>query len=212
MGYYAQGDGSIGFFRSLDDAEADAVADLLHGEFEDAEFASDGKSVSFWTSDKYHSDAVLDILDRLSKEYPVADGCVEYSGEDGCHWRFRLVHPVEDSESIMSDWIEEDGFVSYESDRAFVYVLEHRWDTEDGEGSEVRVYANDCIDTARRDMHIMEDQVREEYRARYGKDPWEEDYTWSSDNAVHLGFETRNGSHVVNYYSWEITAQGVIGI
>lgn len=209
MGYYASGDGYIAFDRALKEEELEAVSELLLKEFEDVDLNSGADSISFWASEKYHDDAVADILKEIATQYPVKEGCVQYTGEDGCHWRFRYDPTYLETEEACP-WLEEDGAVVFEGDRETVLILEHRWDTEANEGSRIRVYAPGRIEAARADMREMVDKVRQEWKRLCGEEPWEQDYTWTNGDEIHLGFETRGPIPRVNTYSWEIYPEEVI--
>ena len=206
MGYYASGDGIIGFDRYLKDEEVQSVLGLLSEEFEDSSFDND--TVTFWASEKYHGDAVESILNQIARDYPIKHGEVQYVGEDGCHWRFRFDHSCLDTD-IGSPWLEEEGEVVFEGDRDTVLVLEHTWDTQFDEGTQIMVYAHDRINLARAKMRYMAEEVRQEWREMLGKDPWEKDYTWEDNDEIHLGFNTSGPFPMVNRYSWEISRKEV---
>lgn len=208
MGYYASGDGYISFARHLKEDEIERIYELLSREFEDACF-NDEESVSFWASEKYHGDTVEDILNEIARDYPVKEGCLQYSGEDGSHWRFRYDHSRLDTES-GSPWAEEEGEVIFEGDREAVLILDHNWDTQFNEGREIFVFSPDGIANARAKMRAMAEEVRQKWREIYGADPWEEDYTWEKNDSIHLGFLANGQTPMLNYYSWEICQKEVI--
>lgn len=207
MGYYASGDGYINFSRSLSKEEFGAVRELLLEEFEDVDTGMDFDYVSFWDSDKYHYDAVEKILEQIASEYPVSEGRLTYSGEDGEHWRFCYDPRGAQTESGKC-WIEEGGIVVYDSELNKVYVLEQHWDCEANEGVKVDLFANKAA--AKGVMRERADRIRLEYRELLGRDPWEEDYTWESENEIHLGFNPKGIYPFATVYSWRIYPSEVI--
>ena len=89
MGYCADGSGFATLKRDADIAELKDKLDALDVRFD---WSIDKDSVDFYESDKYHEDATIEFLDTLAPY--VAEGEANYTGEDGCAWRFRF-DPVE---------------------------------------------------------------------------------------------------------------------
>lgn len=207
MGYYADGSGNICFSRVLKEEEMQAVEEILSEEFEDV--SSDLDYVDFWTSDKYHDDNVLQVLHNISDRFPVSSGCVEYTGEDHCYWRFRYDPGIAESEMASDGWIEESGEIVYESDREPVVVLTKEWCTEENEGCNVEVYRKRNLTLARMAMRAEVRMIRQEWTDRCGYDPWQEDYTWENEDDIHLGFQTDGVYPFVNHYSWSIKVMEV---
>ncbi len=109
MGYCASGSGSANLKKGVDIEKLEA--DLLRkGNNLDFDFFAsiDGEEwfISFWGSEKYHEDEVLNFLEALSPS--VENGVIEYLGEDGCAWRF-----IQDQ---TGSWREENGRVVYADD------------------------------------------------------------------------------------------------
>jgi len=98
MGYYASYNGSIKL-------KEDITAELIeNGKYLFENFACVDKYIDFGGDGKYYGD---DVEEYLRKITPYTDsGEIEYSGEDGCLWRFIFRD---------SEWIEQNGTVSYES-------------------------------------------------------------------------------------------------
>lgn len=118
MGYYADGSGSITFSRELKRDEENLIESILDSEwFEFDFFLPHGAKESgnphnpigmvFWCAEKYHSDRVEPMLRELAAIAPIKEGCLEYAGEDGAHWRF-LYSPEDGT------WREQTGHVVYE--------------------------------------------------------------------------------------------------
>lgn len=83
-----------------------------------------------------------------------------------------------------------------------IYVLFTHWDNENNEGAEPIAASYDPR-PLRKQMIELSDKLKTEVEAQYGKDIWQEDYTWHSDDNVHLGFDQHTGQ-LANVWSWEI--------
>lgn len=87
-----------------------------------------------------------------------------------------------------------------------VYVLLHEWSSEDTDGVEILgVYSEACVDIARQDMAQSAARVQEEMPDAH----WEDDYTWSEEDSVHMGYRTP-GFLLDVVYSWEIIEKEVV--
>ena len=86
-----------------------------------------------------------------------------------------------------------------------VYVLLHEWSSEDTEGTEILgVYAESRLDMARQDMAQSAARIKEEMPDA----KWEDDYTWSDEDSIHMGFSTP-GFLLDVVYSWDILEREV---
>lgn len=101
MGYCANGSGFATLKRDADIAELKDKLDALDVRFD---WSIDKDSVDFYESDKYHEDVTIEFLDTLAPY--VAEGEANYTGEDGCAWRFRF-DPDE------QEWVEESAMIDY---------------------------------------------------------------------------------------------------
>lgn len=120
MGYYANGGGNVVFRRELTGEELVKLQNVL----EDAWFEYDfdfreAKSktgthqgekyteVQFWQDEKYHREEVEGVLYFMKALAPIREGCIEYAGEDGDHWRFIYRNDA---------WKEQAGHIVYDED------------------------------------------------------------------------------------------------
>lgn len=101
MGYCADGSGSATLKRDADIAELKYKLDALDVWLNWSIYKD---SVDFYDSDNYHEDETIEFLDTLAPY--VADGEVNYTGEDGSIWRFRF-DPDE------QEWVEESAAIDY---------------------------------------------------------------------------------------------------
>lgn len=101
MGYCADGSGFANLKRDADIAELKAKLDALDVWLNWRIYKD---SVDFYDSDNYHEDETIEFLDTLAPY--VADGEVNYTGEDGSIWRFRF-DPDE------QEWVEESAAIDY---------------------------------------------------------------------------------------------------
>lgn len=101
MGYCADGSGFANLKRDADIAELKDKLDALDVWLNWRVYKD---SVDFYDSDNYHEDETIEFLDTLAPY--VADGEVNYTGEDGCIWRFRF-DPDE------QEWVEESATIDY---------------------------------------------------------------------------------------------------
>lgn len=103
MGYYASGDGLIKLKTALPEEFQ------FHDVFDEFDLSEDGKDLYVSYSGKYHEEDIYDLCERLE---PYTDkGYINFSGEDGCVWRFIY---------IDGGWREESARVVYESDPAVI--------------------------------------------------------------------------------------------
>ena len=101
MGYCADGSGFANLKRDADIAELKAKLDALDVWLNWRIYKD---SVDFYDSDNYHEDETIEFLNTLAPY--VAEGEVNYTGEDGCIWRFRF-DPDE------QEWVEESATIDY---------------------------------------------------------------------------------------------------
>lgn len=101
MGYCADGSGFANLKRDADIAELKAKLDALDVWLNWRIYKD---SVDFYDSDNYHEDETIEFLNTLAPY--VAEGEVNYIGEDGCIWRFRF-DPDE------QEWVEESATIDY---------------------------------------------------------------------------------------------------
>lgn len=101
MGYCADGSGFATLKKDADIAELKYKLDALDVRFD---WSIDKDGVDFYESDKYHEDETIEFLDTLAPY--VAEGEANYTGEDGCAWRFRF-DPDE------QEWVEESAMIDY---------------------------------------------------------------------------------------------------
>lgn len=112
MGYYATGNGSITFNRVLNENEVQFLADRLANEgFEYDDYTIDApkgsSSFNVYMNAKYHDDDVKWLLETIKNIAPIADGCIEFVGEDDSNWRFVFKN---------GEWLEQNGQVVYKDD------------------------------------------------------------------------------------------------
>lgn len=113
MGYYADGSGSITFLAPTG-KEIDEIYSILSDVFDmwgrpklkgtdspPSEFTFDISA-----SDKYYEDEVYDAFHAVEKICPIKDGCIEYCGQDGEHWRIIYREDL--------GWTEQAGRVVYD--------------------------------------------------------------------------------------------------
>ena len=119
MSYYATGSGTIDFKEILTEEAKEKVKKILKETFgEAAEVGTYSpcffekrtekySAASLWTDSKYYDYEVSEALDEISKIAEIAEGEIDYRGEDDTYWRF-----------IWQDgeWREENGEVTYVSD------------------------------------------------------------------------------------------------
>lgn len=101
MEYCADGSGFANLKRDADIAELKAKLDALDVWLNWRIYKD---SVDFYDSDNYHEDETIEFLNTLAPY--VAEGEVNYNGEDGCIWRFRF-DPDEQK------WVEESATIDY---------------------------------------------------------------------------------------------------
>ena len=210
MGYYASGGGSIFFSRPLRDDETEKIIDILNDEFE-VGFDQEADCIDLWTDGNYHEDSIRGVLDDVARDFPIESGEIEFHGDDECFWKFTYRPDLRETEAV-SCWAEQTGSIVYEGDDPkYVYVLLHHWDSDASEGFETKVFSASSLVLARQYMRMEAAKIRAEYEQLYGKDLWEEDYTWENEDEIHLGFDPRGFMSNAVIYSWRLERQEVTG-
>ncbi len=109
MGYCAKCDGHITFKNDVTVEDIDKALEEFDLDEIQYDVLSDRKpfEMFLWENDDHyhseHTDEFLGLLEPL-----VAEGTINYDGDDNCYWRFRYTE--EDG------WIEEGGRVMYNDD------------------------------------------------------------------------------------------------
>jgi hypothetical protein len=91
-----------------------------------------------------------------------------------------------------------------------VYVLEHTWDSESNEGSDILgVY--DSLAKAQDKMEQTVQALKEEYEPQSSDEEpvWNDDYCWQDEYTTHLGFDSKSSFMCGTYYSWDIYVREV---
>lgn len=101
MGYCAYGSGFANLKRDADIAELKAKLDALDIWLNWRIYKD---SVDFYDSDNYHEDETIEFLNTLAPY--VAEGEVNYTGEDDYIWRFRF-------DPDKQKWVEESATIDY---------------------------------------------------------------------------------------------------
>ena len=107
MGYDANGNGFLKFKTQPPEEIFEEI--LKEFEYSAPSARADGErkdEIYVWSYDRYHEDAVLDILDKISPF--ISRGEIDYAGQDDEYWRF-----IFDGEKF----VEENGSIVYESER-----------------------------------------------------------------------------------------------
>lgn len=99
MGYSASGGGVIHFKEMPEQSVFDQLNNVLDLDY------MDNLEANFSSYGKYYEDSVISALNAAAPY--TESGEIEYSGEDGCRWRFIF----QDGE-----WVEESGYTYYESE------------------------------------------------------------------------------------------------
>lgn len=91
MGYYASGSGDATFKDSVNKEMVEkAISDFYKSKegqkYYSLNYDTDIYSIEIWDDEKYHEDDTLTFLEILSPY--IKEGCINYSGEDDCIWRF----------------------------------------------------------------------------------------------------------------------------
>ena len=94
MNYYAQGD-AVFVFSTADEGICDTVKDCieeyLFGYDFEFEIGDDEIIVRAWGNDKYRTDEIGEMLEKLKGIAPLKDGSeYDFQGEDSELWRFIL--------------------------------------------------------------------------------------------------------------------------
>lgn len=84
-----------------------------------------------------------------------------------------------------------------------VYVLHTTWSNPDDEGNEIQVFSEEHLEEARDIMRKSADGIKACYHDEAYGDPWEDDYTWESEDDIHLGFCDQPFG-LATIYTWEI--------
>lgn len=100
-GYCAYGSGFANLKRDADIAELKAKLDALDVWLNWRIYKD---SVDFYDSDNYHEDETIEFLNTLAPY--VAEGEVNYTGEDDYIWRFRF-------DPDKQKWVEESATIDY---------------------------------------------------------------------------------------------------
>lgn len=116
MSYYATGNGTIDFKEILTEEAKEKVKKILQETFGEAvevgtytpsffkKRTENYSYASIWTDSKYYDYEVSEALDEISKVAEIAEGEIDYRGEDDTYWRY-----------IWKDggWCEEYGKIVY---------------------------------------------------------------------------------------------------
>lgn len=134
MGYYASASGSATIINGKK-AELEKILEDKYGEYSrncplDYDFSeyknTNEKYIDISDSEKYHEEDTTEFLKTIAPY--ITEGCLNYSGEDGCIWRF-IFDPATKS------WNEENATISYGmsdySDEQLIAELEKRGYTVD---------------------------------------------------------------------------------
>lgn len=109
MSYYAQGD-AVFVFSTTDEGICDTVKDCIEEylfgyEFE-FEIGDDEIIVRAWGNDKYRTEDITEMLEKLKALAPLKDGSeYDFQGEDNEFWRFILKN---------GEWKEQSGRIVYD--------------------------------------------------------------------------------------------------
>jgi hypothetical protein len=107
MGYYANFEGTITFKKIPSIRILDEIRDIFEKDFYrgDYYFKDAGATIEFYGYEKFYEDPFKTMLFKASNLLEVAEGSVEFTGEDGEHWRY-----------IYDDgkWYEQAGRVVYD--------------------------------------------------------------------------------------------------
>lgn len=118
MEYCADGSGFATLKRDADIAELKDKLDALDVWLNWSIYKD---SVDFYDSDNYHEDETIEFLNTLAPY--VAEGEVNYDGEDGCIWRFRF-------DPDKQKWVEESATIDYNfesyTDKQMIEELDKR--------------------------------------------------------------------------------------
>lgn len=103
MGYYASGDGSVTLKDGVDQTALNNLLSELPNSDIEFEFYDD--RIDFWESDSHwHEEDTFEFLNALTPY--ITDGCANYSGEEGCIWRYKFY-------SESETWEEESATIDY---------------------------------------------------------------------------------------------------
>lgn len=154
MGYSASGSGSATLKKgcaselkgilekTVKDPKADFINsfdwDIFKNTYKDEE--NEVISLSEY-DDHWHEEDTMTFLNLLTPH--IVDGCIDYNGEDDCHWRYKFL-PSEEG------WISEGGEITYESDfRNFKFA------ENDGDGIYKSGQINEHLKAMEDDSHYM---------------------------------------------------------
>lgn len=116
MSYDANGGGRIRFTGVVDKASFEKMLDILNIEFSDVEperepewLPKKESIIHVHNEGKYYDDEMLEALDEVAAMArivgcPVKEGMIEWTGQDGDHWRF----------VYGESWHKEQGRIEYE--------------------------------------------------------------------------------------------------
>lgn len=109
MGYYATGGGTIAFKKPQTESAQKEISEILSSALFDCDWFNQHFETDVWFDAKYYSDNVFDALQKIASKYPVRSGLIEFSGEDGAHWKLEY-------KPKTSTWQEYGGTVVYDDD------------------------------------------------------------------------------------------------
>lgn len=119
MGYVSTGFGTIQLVCALPEDTMDEFVELLGGKWlgiEVTKYEQNGTNyvdVSYWNYDDYYEEEFVEALDLIRSF--VANGWIEFYGEENCHWRFLF-------DQAKGGWIKEDGVVIYNVEEALDFA------------------------------------------------------------------------------------------
>ena len=127
MGYYASASGSATIIDGKK-AELEKILEDKYGKYAqhcslDYDFFEDkdGDNIEITDSEKYHEEDTMEFLKAIAPY--ITEGCLDYSGEDDCIWRF-VFNPE------TKKWKEENATIDYNfesySDERLITELEKR--------------------------------------------------------------------------------------
>lgn len=112
MGYYANGKGNVTFKEVLSEEKYNKAKEILSEAFEcdgvrEFQMTNTTEPATYfdlWNFEKYYGDEVERALRDVAKLGEIADGEIDYVGEDDSLWRFIYRN---------GSWYEENGSVVY---------------------------------------------------------------------------------------------------
>ena len=127
MGYYASASGSATIINGKKE-ELEKILEDKYGKYGqhcslDYDFFEDkdGDCIEITDSENYHEEDTIEFLKTIAPY--ITEGCLDYSGEDDCIWRF-VFNPE------TKEWKEENATIDYNfesySDEQLIAELEKR--------------------------------------------------------------------------------------